>query len=277
MTYDVLGPGALDYLPCRYGKSKLLFRGPPRDLKKPYVAFIGGSETYGRFIKVPFPELIEQTSGMSCVNLGFQNAGVDAFVHDPFVLNAAGNADVTVLQVVGAHNLSNRFYSVHPRRNDRFVAASALLCSIYREVDFSEFHFNKHMLNDLIAKSPERFSAIRAELQKAWVARMQLLLRQIEGKVVVMWFASNAPPDGDDLSDESLGNDPLFVTQQMIDEIMPLADRYVEVVASPSALSGGTEGMFYGPMETLAAEQMLGPKAHMEAAEKIIKSINGLL
>jgi hypothetical protein len=32
MTYDVLGPGPLDYLPCRYDMSRLLFRGPKRNL-----------------------------------------------------------------------------------------------------------------------------------------------------------------------------------------------------------------------------------------------------
>jgi hypothetical protein len=42
MTYDALGVGALDYLPCRYGTSKLLFRGPRRPLKDPYLVFMGG-------------------------------------------------------------------------------------------------------------------------------------------------------------------------------------------------------------------------------------------
>jgi hypothetical protein len=42
MTYDALGAGALDYLPCRYGTSKLLFRGPRRPLKDPYLVFMGG-------------------------------------------------------------------------------------------------------------------------------------------------------------------------------------------------------------------------------------------
>ncbi|MDC1223540.1 DUF6473 family protein [Ascidiaceihabitans sp.] len=46
MTYDVLGAGNLDYLPCRYGTSKLLFRGPRRPLKEPYIAFLSGTETY---------------------------------------------------------------------------------------------------------------------------------------------------------------------------------------------------------------------------------------
>ena len=47
MTYDAAGPAPLDYLPCRYGTSKLMFRGPRRRLEAPYIAFLGGPETYG--------------------------------------------------------------------------------------------------------------------------------------------------------------------------------------------------------------------------------------
>ena len=36
MAYDNPGDGALDYFPCRYGKSKLMFRGPRRRLEAPY-------------------------------------------------------------------------------------------------------------------------------------------------------------------------------------------------------------------------------------------------
>ena len=77
MTYDVLGAGNLDYLPCRYGTSKLLFRGPRRPLKEPYIAFLSGTETYGKLITNPFPEPIEQSIGRTCVNLGRVTAGVD--------------------------------------------------------------------------------------------------------------------------------------------------------------------------------------------------------
>ncbi len=57
MAYENLGESALDYVPCRYGKSKLLFRGPKRKLTAPYVAMIGGTETYGKFVETPFPAL----------------------------------------------------------------------------------------------------------------------------------------------------------------------------------------------------------------------------
>jgi hypothetical protein len=33
----------------------------------------------------------------------------------------ASVADVAVQQLMGADNISNRFYTAHPRRNDRFL------------------------------------------------------------------------------------------------------------------------------------------------------------
>ena len=70
---------ALDYRPCRYGSSRLLFRGPKKTPKDPYVAFLGGSETYGKFVTSPFPDLTGPDLGVSHINLGCHNAGLDAF------------------------------------------------------------------------------------------------------------------------------------------------------------------------------------------------------
>lgn len=273
MTYEMLGPGALDYLPCRYGNSKLLFRGPRRDLSKPYLAFLGGTETYGKFIEDPYPARVEMACGATCVNFGLPNAGIDAFTQDPFVIGAAARADVTVLQVMGAQNMTNRFYSVHPRRNDRFVSASSLLSTIFREVDFSEFHFTKHMLSRLIEVSPERFETVRTELEQAWIARMKLVLGQIRGKSILLWFSHHAPISGDDAARYDLNRDPLFVTRAMMDEIAPFATSVVEVVAAPEQIDDAAEGMVFSEMESMAAKEMLGPVAHGACAAKLAETI----
>lgn len=277
MTYDVMGPGPLDYLPCRYGTSKLLFRGPRRNLEAPYIAFLGGTETYGKFIAQPYPALVEQAIGRTCVNFGFPNAGIDVFAHDPFVAQAASDADVTVLQIMGAQNMTNRFYSVHPRRNDRFVGASALLQTIYREVDFSEFHFNRHMLNHLMQLSPERFDAVRHELQQAWLARMRLMLGQIKGKTVLLWLADHAPQPTDRQTSTDLGADPLFVTREMMEEVSQHATTTVQVVSRKDPEAEANQGMVFGQMEALAASEMLGPKAHEDAAKAVTAALETLL
>lgn len=274
MTYDALGEGALDYLPCRYGTSKLLFRGPRRSLDAPYVAFLGGTETYGKFIPNPFPNLVESQLGMTCVNLGCVNAGIDVFAKDAHVTEMAHDAAVTVVQVMGAHNMSNRFYSVHPRRNDRFLQPSSLLQAIFREVDFAEFNFNKHMLGRLMTLSPDRFQTVVDELRLAWVGRMRGLLRGIAGKTVLLWFADHAPEDEMVDDDE---RDPWFVTRAMIEEIRTEVTDVVEVVASPAAILKGTDGMVFSQLEIPIAEAILSTSAHAEAADAIAAKLREMM
>ncbi|MGJ8547084.1 MAG: DUF6473 family protein [Sulfitobacter sp.] len=277
MTYDMLGPGALDYLPCRYGKSKIAFRGPRRTLDDPYVAFIGGTETYGKFIENPFPDLIEQATGLTSVNFGLLNAGIDVFSAERLVLETAARARANVVQVMGAQNMSNRFYTVHPRRNDRFLSASDLLQSIYPEVDFAEFHFTKHMLQRLWDVSPQRFAPIRRDLQAGWLARMRMLLRQLGGHSILLWFAGHAPAFVDAPPGGLLGPDPLFVTGPMLDKVAPLSAGLVKVIASPQAQAAGTQGMIFAEMESLAAQQILGPLAHEEVAQALLPALAPLL
>jgi len=279
MTYDALGPGALDYLPCRYGTSKLLFRGPRRSLQVPYVAFVGGTETYGKFIETPFPALIEEQTNITSVNFGYPNAGIDVFSHDSFITDAAARAKVTVIQVMGAQNMTNRFYSVHPRRNDRFVAASRLLNTIYRDVDFAEFHFNKHMLGRLKDISVERFDTVRLELQEAWMARMRLMLGQMRGKTILLWFAQQ-PPLSDEqaiMTQDGLGYDPLFITREMINEIAPFATKVVEVVSTPQSIAAGTDGMIFSELESMSAAELMGPIAHEKAAAALLQALEPML
>ena len=89
MSIERTGAQALDYLPCRYGNSRLLFRGPRRSLEKPYILFLGDSVTYGKFVPQPFPAMVEQALRRDCVNFGCRNAGIDSFLHDPDVLSIA--------------------------------------------------------------------------------------------------------------------------------------------------------------------------------------------
>lgn len=276
MSYDVQGRGPLDYLPCRYGGSRLMFRGPKRDLTKPYYAFIGTTETYGKFILHPFPTLVEQALGVTCVNFGQVTAGVDAFATDPFVVEAASDAEVTVVQIMGAQNMTNRFYAVHPRRNDRFLSAATILQTIYREVDFADFHFTKHMLTHLCALSPERFEAVVQELREAWSARMRFLLSQIKGKCVLLWLADHAPDDGVAADCMDLGQEPLFITREMVEDVKEQATSYVEVVATSNARLAGTQGMVYSDLDAPAAGQMLNPIVHAHAADALTEAIQEL-
>ncbi|WP_415921392.1 DUF6473 family protein [Tateyamaria sp. SN6-1] len=265
MSFDALGPGGLDYLPCRYGASKILFRGPKRSMDAPFVAFFGGTTTYGKFIQTPFPNLIEERLGKTCINFGCMNGGIDIYAADPVLREAAINASVTVIQVTSPRNMSNRFYKVHPRRNDRLVEPSTLLRTIYREVDFAEFNFTNHMLQRLQLVSPDRFQAVLDELRTAWLARMRLVLSQIPGKTVLLWAGRSAP---EPIAHE-IDADPAFVTAQMVADIADLVTETVECVASEEAQEVGTDGMVFAELDAPAAQTMLSPLAHREIADAL--------
>jgi hypothetical protein len=275
MTYENLGQPALDYFPCRYGTSKLLFRGPRRRLQGDYVAFLGGIETYGKFIETPFPTLAEHETGLKSVNLGCVNAGVDAYATDKSLLDICAKASVTVIQMMGAQNMSNRFYAVHQRRNDRFLRASSLLETIFREVDFTEYSFTRHMLTALHTKSPEKFAMVQQELKDAWVARMKSLIQQIDGKVVLLWLAEHAP--GEPGSGHVSDRDPLFVDRGMIDALSGSVASIVEVVGTPDEVDSGREELVFGAMEQPAAEEMLGPVVHRRVAEALAPVLRDLV
>lgn len=275
MTYENLGQGALDYFPCRYGKSKLLFRGPRKKMAGEYIAMIGGTETYGKFIEKPFAERVGEAMKMECVNFGCVTAGVDVFANETPVIDACSKARVTVVQAIGAQNMSNRFYAVHPRRNDRFLRASTLMKTIFREVDFTEFSFTKHLLTTLQTISEERFGIVRDELKEAWIARMKLLLDKIEGKTILLWFADRAPEEAS--TADGLGREPLFVDRRMVEEIRPFVTEVVEVVPSARALAQGTKGMIFSSMEEPAAQELMGPAAHEEVAAALLEPLCRLI
>jgi|SRR5690606_11036055 hypothetical protein len=276
MAYEYAGEAALDYFPCRYGQSKLLFRGPRRRLEGAYAAAIGGTETYGKFVPDPFPALVERALGLPVVNFGCMNAGADVFAAEPVVVDACRHARVTVIQLMGAQNLSNRFYAVHPRRNDRFLRASMLMKTVFREVDFTEFHFTRHMLSVLRERSAEKFALVEEELKAAWVARMRNLLQKIDGRTVLLWIAGVAGSDPRGPAD-GLGHEPLFVDAGMVAAIRPLASDLVRITPSAQALAAGTDGMSFGPLDAPVAAAMPGPKVHEEIAAALVPAIRRLL
>jgi hypothetical protein len=185
MAFAFPGDGSLDYFPCHYGKSKLMFRGPRQNIEVPYCAVLGGTETYGKFVPRPFVAMVEDISGHQMINLGCMNAGPDVYLNDPDILRIVSRAELAVVQVMGAQNLSNRFYAVHPRRNDRFLRASSWLKSLYRDVDFTEFHFTRHMVQTLQEVSADRFEVVVTELRENWVARMLDLLARIRSPALL--------------------------------------------------------------------------------------------
>lgn len=260
MAFAFQGAGALDYAPCHYAGSRLAFRGPERPVTGRYLACLGGTETYGRFVPRPYPDLLEAGLGLPVLNLGCANAGPDVFLAEPAVLALAARADLVVLQAGGLANLSNAFYSVHPRRNDRFLGATARLRALFREVDFTEFAFTRHLLHSLAAVSAPRFAEVVAELRSAWLRQMRVLLGHLQGRVLLL---SMDPQD--------TTPDPLLPDAGLLARLAPLCAGVLHMPAPPGDL--GLEGMCCTPLDIPAARLLPGPLHHRQVARALLPLI----
>ncbi|MBM2577180.1 hypothetical protein JQC91_12805 [Jannaschia sp. Os4] len=249
----------------------LRLRAPLPDPDAPHVAVIGGAEVRGRFAPEPFCDRLAGRLRMPVANLGVQNAGLDVFVQDEAVLDHVARASASVVQVMGAHLLSNRFYTVHPRRNDRFLRHSKVLGNLYGDIDFTEFAFVRHMLLDLSRAAPGKFPLVIRELEAAWVARMRLMLHRLPGPRVLLWTTGYAPGSCADL-----GTEPLFVTRAMVDRVAQMADAVVEVDLSGRYGRDDPLGLDVPPGGEAAAEEMLGAAGHALVAARLGEALEGL-
>lgn len=271
MAFENPGAGALDYFPCSYAGSGLTFRGPPARLDQPYVAVLGGTASYGRFVQYPFPALLADRLGRVVVNLGLQNAGLDAYLNDETTLDILRQAAVVVMQVPGAQNHTNRYYSVHPRRNDRFLAGSAALRALYPRVDFTEFSFTRHLLSSLIAEDADRFGLVRRELRAVWQERMSALLSRLPPNAILLRLGHSAAPPGTVHPD--LGVEPLFVDDRLLSRVRIRGAQVVDAAASQSALDQGIGEMFLNPTETVQAGLLPNPAFHREICDMLVPVI----
>jgi hypothetical protein len=209
--------------------------------------------------------LIETAIGEVCVNLGNQSSGPDVFLNDTAIQSLCHDAAATVIQIPCATNLSNPFYKVHPRRNDRFIAPTERLVALFPELDFAEIAFTGHLITRLRAIDEQRFIVVRDELCKTWVRRMKALVAQCTGPTFLLWLAARAPQETSTGIHPS--NHPAFVTRAMVEALRPQVSDIIEVVAK----RGDTNGMQFAPLESLAAQDMLGVDAH-EAAAKALRT-----
>ena len=214
----------------RFGRSKQVFRGPKPDLRDPYLTFIGGSESFGKFVLEPFPKLVEKRIRKTCVNLGTPGAGPGFFLKDPVVLETCSRSTRCIIQVMDVAPLSNRMYEVYPRRNMRLRCVSGVLRSLYPQVDFAEFRYVSAMVRKLKEVDRDAYKVVLAEQRSAWLARMLELLQDIETAKTLLWIR----PEGGDVLEQS-------VTQEMVEVLASHVDNIVKV--SVSVPENGGKGL----------------------------------
>jgi hypothetical protein len=245
---------APELYPCRYGGSRLVFRGPEVTLRRPYAVVLGGSDAYGRHVEETFVDWAAEAAGMPVVNLGVHCGGLDVFARDAGLAKVVDGAAVVVIQAMSAANLSNRFYAVHPRRNDRFLRHAPALASLFPEVEFCDFSFTRHLLVGLRSASPDKFPIVARELGEAWAARMRALLGRVGPRAVLLRIDGPADPE--------LGPEPTMVDDASWEAVAAAAARVLRVDVSDALGADRLTGMVFDEFERRAAEAALPVRAH---------------
>lgn len=274
MSYHEMGATGAEESVCQYGASKLWFRGPKRVLDEPYVACVGGGETFGRFVDHPFPAVLEQRLGRTCVNFGSLFSGAEAMAHDAELLTLMNGADLCVLQLPPVLNQTNQFYRVHPRRNDRVLGPAPDLVELYPEIDFTDVHFVRHLTSKLVEYSDARFEVVARELRRAWLDSLHSLLSKIQSQVVLLWLDMNHQEPFDAAGFRV--PDPVGINADMVDALSNDCDGAVAMTVRPSGASDDLEDMLFGTLQQPMAEHMIGPATHRMIAETLLREIRDL-
>ncbi len=251
---------------CVYPGARLRSRGPLRETDRPFIAFLGGTETFGKFVPRPFPDLLEAEIDQTCINLGGLNVGLDAIAADTGLLRICRSATKVVFQVPSAINLSNFFYRVHPWRNDRFLEATSELRELFPNVDFMRINFNRHLLLQLHYVDPLKFETVRDELQAQWVVQMRQILSCLGHSIVLLWIRTTQ-------DDGPLSAAPGLLARGMVDALRPAVRDIMEVSVPLAGEADELDRMIFDPLHAPVAAQLPGPGAHAQIARRLAEGL----
>ncbi|MEM8755189.1 MAG: DUF6473 family protein, partial [Pseudomonadota bacterium] len=102
MSYQKPDQAFINYNVYQWGRLQQYYRGPRPNLDEPYVACLGGAQTFGRYTREPYPAILAEKLGMEVANFGAGGAGPGFFLRDSMVMEAASAAEVCIVQVMSA-------------------------------------------------------------------------------------------------------------------------------------------------------------------------------
>jgi hypothetical protein len=259
--------GGFDYdLWHPFGPARESFRGPPIDLDKPFVAFIGAAQMLGRFVDKPVSALLGDKLGLPVLNLAVGAAGPRHF-DKPHYLDAINRAEAVVVQVLSGRSVSCSLFD--NSRDGKHTGTTPLLPNRVRADDF--------LARAAETLSPDEFARILAEMRADYVERFLALLDKITPPRLLFWFASRGPGDEGDFATpaEALESRfPHLVDTRMVAELAARCEGYVECVSSdglPQRLWKADKEISGARLDgdTLINKYYPSPEMHREAAERL--------
>lgn len=255
------------------------FRGPPIR-SEDYVACIGAAQTFGRFVRDPYPQLLSRSLGIDALNLGRGGAGPTYFHGDPELLNYINRARVVIVQVLSGRSQSHSLF----RTIDHGMVGTNTVTGA--RMDAGEFY------NWLLTQDLDLARRTVAECRANYVAEMSKLLAAITAPKILMWWSMRDPeyPESFELPAwRLLGDFPQLVNRDMMDQLEDRADHYVECVSrrgwpqrivdlrgNPSSFRVESEGQSATVVKT-ENRYYPSPEMHEDAAAALVPVCRELL
>ncbi|MGR3493408.1 MAG: DUF6473 family protein [Shimia sp.] len=191
---------------------------PRLDDTPPSVALVGATSVFPSGPTIP-----------GVCDLRVPNSGPDAVFQMPDIIPKARRADAVVVCLPSAANTSNRYYRVHPRRNDRVVSVSTDLRAEAPGMEWIDIHYTGHLMQALGTAHGHVLDRVVTAVQAAWLIRMKALVRCFSAPVMLAWIEGEG----------ACGPIASYVTKAMVEDVSEL-----------------TEGMTVIPMATATSRRL---------------------
>jgi len=251
-----------------------IYRGPQVDLSRPFIAFVGAAQTFGRFVEAPFPAILSQRLGMPALNLGVGGAGPRHFLA-PRYLALLNKAEAVVLQVLSGRSASNSMFN--NSAGGGLVGESPLGSAPMRAEEF--------LARAAQNSSRSEFAALIEEMRADYVASYLSLFDAVTAPKILLWLSKRKPAyeeDYENLPQGVLGEFPHLVNERVVAEIAARCEAYVECVSSeglPQKLWRSSHPIDGAALrgEMLVNRYYPSPQMHAEAADLLEAPCRALL
>ena len=250
------------------------YRGPAIDLTKPYVACIGGAQTFGRFVQTPFPHQLSERLGCQVLNLGLGGAG-PRFALLPKVLPLLQGARLVVVQMFSGRSASNSIVdnSLRGRNGGRdqrtgdWVSTEQVFRQVFESGD-----------RDAMERLVE-------ETRTDYVETMVELGRELTCPSVLLWM-SRRKPRYELKWDDMFGimrHYPQLIDDKCLEQIIPAYDEFVDATSEaglPQRLwqaDESVEGTFRGEDGFLYNGYYPSPESHELVTEPLVQICRKLI
>jgi len=227
LNYQLESSHVADYQLYSLSDVSFTLRGPQPPLRgnSPVLSFLGAAQTFGAFVKYPYPNLLGDMCSARVLNFGRGGAGPGFYLEQQAVLDYVNRTDCCVVQVMSARS------SV----NNAFMESVGGLTSVrIKQGRLKGETLLGHIAYKELEKELDTSSFIRLihETQEHYVEQNIQLSRQISCPKILLYVGTNAPIKPGLKSKVApgrflVGAHPHMVTEEMLEQLAPHFDAVV--------------------------------------------------